>query len=126
MPQIQLAEGQARFGHTWMYLFTWDSPVENGLYGSRHALELRFVFNNLDADAGDAAPLALVDAMQDAWIAFAKTGNPNHSGIPTWPRYDSDRRATMLFDQQCKVVEDPGKEERLFWRDLPALNAVDR
>ncbi len=122
MPQIHLAEAQASFGNTWMYLFTWDSPVEDGLYGSRHALELGFVFNNVDAEEGPNPPLKLVDAMQESWIAFAKTGNPNHAGLPFWPKYDADRRATMIFNEECKVVDDPGKDDRLFWEaTLPVL-----
>ena len=56
--------------------------------------------------------------MQDSWIAFAKTGNPNHRGLPSWPEYTTDRRATMIFDEDCKVVDDPGKEDRLFWEAI--------
>jgi para-nitrobenzyl esterase len=66
MPQIHLAEAQAPHGNAWMYLFTWDSPVENGVYGARHALELRFMFNNPDPDVGSAPPVNLTEAMQDA------------------------------------------------------------
>lgn len=115
LPQIHLAEAQAPSGSTWMYLFTWDSPVEDGLYGSRHALEVRFVMNNLDAEVGRDPPLDLVAAMQDAWIAFARTGNPNHPGIPFWPKYDAERRATMLFGTKREVVDDPDQQTRLFW-----------
>jgi para-nitrobenzyl esterase len=82
MPQIHLAEAQAPHGNTWMYLFTWDSPVENGLYGARHALELRFVFDNLDPDVGPAPPVSLIDAMQEAWLAFAATGRPTTAVYP--------------------------------------------
>jgi para-nitrobenzyl esterase len=125
MPQIHLAEAQADFGNTWMYLFTWDSPVENGLYGARHALELRFVFDNPDADVGPHPPHTLIDAMQDSWIGFAKTGNPNHAGLPLWPKYDRGRRATMIFNEECKVVDDPGKDDRLFWEaTLAALTGA--
>jgi len=115
MPQIHLAEAQAGFGNTWMYLFTWDSPIEKGVYGSRHALELRFVLDNKDAEVGENPPVKLTENMMDAWIAFAKTGNPNHKGIPEWPRYDTKTRATMIFNEKCMVVNDPGSEERLFW-----------
>lgn len=118
MPQIHLAEAQAGFGHTWMYLFTWDSPVENGLYGSRHALELRFVLNNPDGEVGPNPPAKLRDAMQDAWIAFARTGDPNQKGLPTWPRYDREHRATMTFNETCTVVDDPGRDDRLFWESV--------
>ena len=115
MPQIHLAEAQAGFGNTWMYLFTWDTPIENGIYGSRHALELRFVMDNKDAEVGENPPANLTENMMDAWLAFARTGNPNHKGIPAWPKYDTKTRATMIFNEQCKVVNDPGAEERIFW-----------
>ncbi len=115
LPQIHLAEAQAPVGRTWMYLFTWDSPVEDGLYGSCHALDVRFVMNNLDDGLGPHPPLKLVEAMQDAWIAFAKNGDPNHPGLPFWPKYDSNRRATMIFNEECSLVDDPDKEDRLFW-----------
>jgi para-nitrobenzyl esterase len=118
MPQIHLAEAQANHGNTWMYLFTWDSPIENGLFGSRHALELRFVFNNLDREVGTNPPVKLVEVMQDAWVAFAKTGNPNHKDLPAWPKYDKERRVTMTINEQCKLVEDPGREDRLFWEAI--------
>ena len=118
MPQIRLAEAQANHANTWMYLFTWDSPIENGLFGSRHALELRFVFNNLDSEVGTNPPVKLVEVMQDAWVAFAKTGNPNHKDLPAWPKYDKERRATMTFNEQCTMVEDPGREDRLFWEAI--------
>jgi para-nitrobenzyl esterase len=125
MPQIHLAEAQADFGNTWMYLFAWDSPVESGLYGARHALELRFVFDNPDVDVGPNPPHALIDAMQDSWIAFAKTGNPNHAGLPFWSKYDKGRRATMIFNEECKVVDDPDEDDRLFWEaTLPALTGA--
>jgi para-nitrobenzyl esterase len=117
MPQIHVAEAQARYGKTWMYLFTWDSPIEDGVYGSRHALELRFVMDNKDAEVGSNPPASLTDNMMDSWIAFAKTGNPNHKGIPEWPRYDTYKRATMIFNEKCTVVDDPGKEFRLFWEN---------
>ncbi len=115
MPQIHLAEAQAPHGNTWMYLFTWDSPVDGGVYGARHALELRFMFDNPDSDVGDAPPMHLVDAMQDSWVSFAAKGTPDHGGIPAWPKYDAQRRATMVFDETTRVVDDPAREDRLFW-----------
>ncbi len=117
MPQVHLAEAQAPHGNTWMYLFSWDSPVENGVYGARHALELRFMFDNPDSDVGDAPPIDLVDAMQDAWISFAAKGSPDHRGLPAWPKFDAERRATMVFDAASRVVDDPAREDRLFWEE---------
>jgi para-nitrobenzyl esterase len=51
--------------------------------------------------------------MSGAWAAFARTGNPNHKGLPNWPVFKTDQRATMVFDNQCKVVNDPHGEERM-------------
>jgi len=56
---------------------------------------------------------ALADKMSRAWVAFARTGNPNHKGIPIWPAYNANERATMLFDNDCKMLNDPDREERL-------------
>ena len=56
----------------------------------------------------------LADQVQDAWIAFARTGDPNHPSIPEWPGYDPSRRATMEFSEPCRLVEDPMSAERAF------------
>jgi para-nitrobenzyl esterase len=63
---------------------------------------------------------ALADKMSRAWVAFARTGNPNHKGLPNWPAFTTDQRATMIFNNECETVRDPGKAERLA---LAALQA---
>ena len=50
--------------------------------------------------------------MSAAWAAFARTGNPNHKGLPNWPKFNTTQRATMILNNQCKVVNDPNGEER--------------
>ncbi|MFY0576613.1 hypothetical protein ACN28S_21760 [Cystobacter fuscus] len=68
---------------------------------------------------GRAPELAgLVDQLSTAWIAFARSGNPQHPGIPEWPAHDAERRATMIFNLQSQVQNDPGREERLLWREV--------
>jgi para-nitrobenzyl esterase len=63
----------------------------------------------------------LAATMSATWAAFARSGNPNHEGLPHWPAYDARDRATILFDVPCKVENDPRREERLVWGDyLPA------
>ncbi|MHA1194454.1 MAG: hypothetical protein ACTSP9_19590 [Promethearchaeota archaeon] len=54
----------------------------------------------------------------DSWISFAKTGNPNHENIPNWPQYDSEKRATLIFDKNIKVVNAPLELERKAWDDI--------
>jgi para-nitrobenzyl esterase len=53
--------------------------------------------------------------MQDAWIAFARTGKPDHASLPHWPNYDTQTRPTMEFGTTCEVISDPGKATRVLW-----------
>lgn len=116
---ITQAERKAAQGvaPAYMYLFSWRTPVWGGRLQSPHGIEIPFVFENLReardriGTGADLQPLA--DRVSRAWVAFARTGNPTHPGIPQWPAYDVKHRATMNFDDECKVVNDPGKEERL-------------
>ena len=122
IPAIRLAEAQAgQSAPVWMYRFDWPSP--NARFGACHALELPFVWNNLATSifrvlTGNNPPQELANSMHAAWIAFAHTGNPNTSGLPHWPAYDIDRRATMLFAEQCNVEDDPQGAERAIWESL--------
>ena len=110
---VQLAERKAaqKGAPIWVYELVWETPVGNGIFKSPHTLEIPFVFANVDKAAvlvgtGDA-PKSLEKQMSEAWIAFARTGDPNHPGIPKWPSYDAERRPTMVFDTQSRVVDDP-------------------
>jgi para-nitrobenzyl esterase len=61
---------------------------------------------------GGADAHALADKMADAWIAFARNGNPHHPGLPAWPAFSPDTCPTMIFDNTCRVENDPDKQER--------------
>jgi para-nitrobenzyl esterase len=102
----------------YVYLFTWETPVLGGKLKSCHALEIPFVFDTLPATGltgeGSERP-ELADKMSRAWLAFARSGNPNHAGIPQWPAYSTKTRPTMIFDRECKVANDPLGEERKAW-----------
>jgi len=123
---VRAATAHARHGHpTWMYLFTWRSPAMDGALGACHALEIPFVLGTLDAPfmdrfAGEGAEAeALRDRMMDAWTAFARHGDPTHDGIGPWPRYDAERRTTMVFGRDVAVVDDPYGAERRVWEGRP-------
>jgi para-nitrobenzyl esterase len=125
IPSIRLAEAQsAHQKNTFMYLFTWQSPFRGGKYGAMHALELGFVFGVLLAmEVGifpkrDEETETLSGVMMDTWIAFAKTGNPNHPGIPLLEPYTTVKRATIIFDKEVKAVNDPYGPERAIWEEL--------
>jgi para-nitrobenzyl esterase len=125
IPAIRLAERHSAFGtNVWMYRFDWPSPVNSGRLKACHGLEIPFVWNNLDKRGvnlltGDSPTRQRVaDAIQPAWIAFARSGNPNTSGLPHWPAYDSMQRATMLFNEACQVLNDPQAAERQVWEGV--------
>ncbi len=98
----------------YMYLFTWQSPVFDGKYKSLHCMELPFVFNNIERaiqmTGGGKEAQQLADKVSQAWISFAKTGNPNHDGLPVWPSYNTSNAATMHLDIECKVQPQLDKE----------------
>ena len=68
-------------------------------------------------NGGDPALMqALGEAMQDAWIAFARTGNPEHPALPSWPQWTPERNAVMVFDDQSRVEDDPaGRKRYRYW-----------
>jgi para-nitrobenzyl esterase len=103
----------------YVYLFTWETAVLDGRLKSCHALEIPFVFETVEKAqrfvGGSPASLALSRTMRRCWAAFARSGNPNHDGLPVWPSYSTERRPTMIFDERCRVEEDPLAAERRAW-----------
>jgi para-nitrobenzyl esterase len=104
------------------YLFTWRSPALGGRLGATHTVEIPFVFDNTDIPTvmtrGGLEVRALAAQVSEAWIAFARSGDPNHAGLPKWPRYDPLDRATMIFDTNCRVEHDPDGATRRLWETL--------
>ena len=101
-----------------VYLFTFETPVLNGALKSPHALEIPFVFGTLETApfTGDSPDrYSLSDRMMKTWLQFARTGNPNNAAVPEWPTYSPERRATMIFDHECGVQNDPYGKERRAW-----------
>ena len=122
IPALRLAEAHAaNGGHTWNYLFSWQSRAFGGRLGATHALEIPFVFNNLHQGGVETflgegpRPQALADAMHAAWIAFIRNGDPNADENPAWPRFDEKRRALMEFGEEVAVREDLFPESRRQW-----------
>jgi carboxylesterase type B len=94
-----------------------------GRLGAAHAIELPFVFDALDRTDGEVGeflfaeepPEELATTVHGAWSSFVKTGSPQHPSLPEWPAYDPTRRATMEFDVEPRLVDDPDAEERKLW-----------
>jgi para-nitrobenzyl esterase len=116
-------KAEAKQAPVYMYYFTWHSPVHDGKLKAYHTLDIPFVFENVDLatamTGGRQDRYALQDRMSAAWTNFARTGNPNAKGlVPDWPAFDMTQRATMVIDNEWKVVNDPNGDER---RELMAV-----
>jgi para-nitrobenzyl esterase len=112
---LKAAQGQAP---VYLYEIDWVTPVDGGKWGSPHSMEHPFVFDNVAGSASmvgteQAKPQALAEQISPAWIAFARTGNPNHPGIPHWPAYTVPERTTMVFDTASKAVPQFRDDERV-------------
>jgi para-nitrobenzyl esterase len=100
-----------------LYQIRWRTPVEGGRRLSPHCIEIPFAMQNvwqvpeMVGTGPELQPLA--DKVSGAWVAFARTGNPNHTGIPKWPAYSATERLTMHINNEWKVANDPDHEERL-------------
>lgn len=101
------------------YQLDFRSPLDGGKWGAPHTIDIPLVFGNLDAPGSyvDAGPRSrqMSDIMMDAFIAFAKTGDPQTAALPAWTPYSLERRETMIFDLPPRLENDPrGAERRLF------------
>ncbi len=124
IPAIRLAEAQqAHQPDTFMYRFDWKATGMGGALGACHAVELPFVFGLLDrpgaqlfAGSGPEA-MALSGMVIDAWVAFARNGDPSHANLPggRWSRYGVEKRATMILGAECGLELDPQSSERRAW-----------
>jgi para-nitrobenzyl esterase len=98
------------------YWFHWQTPVLDGRAGAYHTSELPFCFDNTDRCAaltgGGPRPRALAAKVADAWVAFAKNGDPNHPGLPKWAPYNAADAPVMIFDNECVARNNPDKDER--------------
>jgi para-nitrobenzyl esterase len=117
LSSIRLAERRAALGKapTYLYVWAWETPVM-GLRAP-HTMEIPFVFNHIDLSESMVGPISadvrkLESDSAGAWAALARTGNPNHKGLPNWPAYAPDKRAVMVFDTPCRVENDPTGEVR--------------
>jgi para-nitrobenzyl esterase len=110
---VRLAEAQSKVAPTYVYSFDFEPTAT---LKAAHGAEIPFVFSNATSDP-NARPGAkeTEDAMSEAWIAFARTGKPNHPGMPEWPTYNTTTRPMMVFDAKTAVVNDLRSQERKVW-----------
>ena len=119
------AQERAKLGdRTWMYQLDFGSPVEPRL-GAYHSFDIALAFDNCHqpgSKTGTGSEARAVAArISETFIAFARTGDPNNAAIPQWAPYDLERRPTMVFDVETRLVDDPRAEERRLFQVAPFL-----
>ncbi len=126
LPAVRLAEahaGAAVTPSTFLYEFAFRSTAFGGEVGASHVVDVPFVFDNLDKAGvelflgpldGPAHRLAVVTS--GAWLAFARSGRPQHEGLPEWTPYTPQRRASMVLSaDRCELTDDPMATDLAFW-----------
>jgi para-nitrobenzyl esterase len=120
VPAFAQATRKAALGAApaYAYVYSWRTPILDNRPGPFHACEISFTFDNAEIcdhySAGSPDAFVLSKQISTAWVNFARTGNPNHQGLPLWPAYTAGTLATMYFDTPCEVRNDPeGKGLRL-------------
>jgi para-nitrobenzyl esterase len=123
---ITLAERKAAQARApvWLYTFDWETPVLGGRLKAFHALDVPFVFETTDVGGYTDHGAVVHDLSQRiaaTWTAFARAGKPDNPAIPHWPAYAASDRATLVFDRQCRVENDYGRETRLLWQEIAGV-----
>jgi len=121
---IQAQERARLNGPTWMYQLDFGSPVDPKL-GAYHSFDIALAFDNCAQPTSKTGTgpdaLKVANAMSEAFLAFAKTGDPNCKAIPAWGRYTLPERATMIFDVDSQIENDPRADERRLFQTAPFL-----
>jgi para-nitrobenzyl esterase len=113
---LSIADGKAdqHGAPVYVYLFSWVSPIMDGMGMAPHCAEIPFVFNNVALDeqgtGGGSQAYAMAARTSQAWINFARSGNPGNQGLPPWPAYTRQNGATMVIDRLSHVVNNHDKE----------------
>jgi para-nitrobenzyl esterase len=131
VPAVRLADAQvAHAPQVSLYRFDLPSTAMGGALGACHAIEVPFVFDNLDRGGVDVllgglddGTKALATRVSRAWTAAAHTGRPEHDDLP-WPSYDRDQRLTCVLDREVRTAPDLDPELRALWDELaPVVTA---
>lgn len=122
MPDFRFADVRLRHDpRVWMARFSWESHAEGGKFGACHGIEIPFLFYRPGETGafleGREPPLHLVHAIQDAWAAFARSGDPNCHALPEWPAY-SGERTVMALDDEPRLLYDPDAALHTVWDDI--------
>jgi para-nitrobenzyl esterase len=104
----------------YVYTWEWPTPAFGGKFGAVHGTDVGTAFHStrgaIYGERPDAQKMA--DRHAGAWVAFARTGNPNHAGIPQWDPYSPDARNGMIFADDTRTEKDHRGDFRKMWDEI--------
>ncbi len=115
---LQAEKHHLNGGHAYMYYWLEKSMIPH--YKACHAVELAYVFNNIDETIyiGQQADFNLSLKISNMWVNFAKTGNPSIESC-SWEEYEPINRKTLIVKKEIlEMVDDPLKEQRVLLSPL--------
>ena len=125
MASITIAERRAALNpQTFLYYLTWETAETGRGMLSPHTLDIPFIFDNVRTHPltrGSETAITLADKISDSVIGFARTGSPDVGKLPEWRPYDVADRATMVWDNQSRVVNDPIARQRRIMQPILGL-----
>ena len=128
-PHKLFSQEASQVAPVYQYVFDVPLPVNPEL-GAIHFLDVPYVFGTLDAidwaKGDDVISERISRQMQDAWIAFARTGNPNHVDIPEWPAYKPQAQAVLRFAENTELLEDHHAWMEAFGMEADTMLKIDR
>jgi para-nitrobenzyl esterase len=127
IPAIRMAEALQRVGSSPVYMYNFAYGGHDPRAYAIHGSDIPYTFDALAVDRPDDLEAGHVaDQFCNAWLAFARSGDPNHAGLPTWQPYDAEHRATMVFEAEARCVNDPWGSERTAWDGIPVTGDPTR
>jgi para-nitrobenzyl esterase len=131
LPALALAERHAASGAgAYVYRFDYRPALAPMRVGACHAVEIPFVFGSVTSPllrpllGFGESPRVIARRMQDAWIAFARSGDPSGDAAAHWPMHDVERRSTRIFGERDTIEHAPGEASRRFWAELRGEDAA--
>lgn len=122
LPSYEETERRAHAGAaaSYEYVFAWVAPTRSEL-GAFHGLETSFAFDTTEVVTlthGARGVAELANQLSTAWATFARTGDPNHPGLPTWPPVTVSAHPALVFSADSRVSSAPYGDLPQLWRAL--------
>ncbi len=127
--QAEAKAQQQSAAPAYLYQWDWPTPPFNGKFGAAHATDAAASFYNTREPrlgCGSTEGVQMAERLASAWVAFAKTGDPNNDLIPQWEPYGGEMRHTMVFDTETRLEDNPRAEIRKYWGSTVGGRVINR